>query len=267
MRQQLLVLSLLTFNFFQAQNLIQNNGFEYSPSDPSFKWEVLNGQIEQDRNVFIEGGNSAKFVTKSPNQNTLPYAWVTQDFVLNNTDEYTLKFKYFVPGNLATNSITRVGYDLVNQENMNAFFFPQIKDVNLVFGSWQTFSTTFKVLLFRDGATSVKIKLYLTANSQLSDQIVYFDDVQIVKTNNLSNNEEKFENVSNFWPNPVTDELNFKMEGVSTLDQIIISDQLGKVVVKVENSNTINVSNLAKGVYFAETLYQGKKITKKIIKE
>src|SRR5690606_17586554 len=82
-------------------------------------------------------------------------------------------------------------------------------------------------------------------------------------SNLLSPNEFVLQNF-NVYPNPTSDILNISLENNLVLKQITIYNNLGQVV-KTTNENVINVSNLAKGLYFVEVVTDQGKATKKVV--
>lgn len=70
------------------------------------------------------------------------------------------------------------------------------------------------------------------------------------------------------FPNPAKTELNLKLTNNLPVDKVIITDIVGKVVAeKTENLNTIDIQNLANGVYVL-SVYSGKEsVQTKFFKE
>ena len=257
MKLKLLSIALLIVNINQAQNLIQNPGFEQFSSNTPSQWSILYGQTQPENNIFIEGTKSVKLITTAPNVNIVPLAWLTQNFTLNDTDEYTLKFKYYIPGTILTNTIERVGVGLSLVQEPNAFFFPQIPARPIIFESWQTVSFPFKILLFRNGATSVDVSLSLTVGSPLENQIVYFDDVQIVKSPNLNTNDFDFNNKS-VIKNITSNDIEITKNTATYSYKIFSID--GKLIKEDNNvsSEFIPIENLSNGMYIMNLNLNGK---------
>lgn len=69
------------------------------------------------------------------------------------------------------------------------------------------------------------------------------------------------------YPNPVTTVLNIQLENGCVLDKIIITDLTGKVVIQTENTTTVNIEKLSKGIYFFKSLSGLEQYTSKFIKE
>jgi len=79
----------------------------------------------------------------------------------------------------------------------------------------------------------------------------------------LSNDDFVSQNF-NIYPNPTSDVLNISLENNLVLEQITIYNNLGQVV-KTAIENVIDVSQLAKGLYFVEVATNQGKATKKVI--
>ncbi|MDX1277200.1 T9SS type A sorting domain-containing protein [Oceanihabitans sediminis] len=88
----------------------------------------------------------------------------------------------------------------------------------------------------------------------------------------VTENEVTTENTVKVYPNPVTDVVNIKLSGQNTtLATLQLHDILGRMLVnkKIENesSASLNISSYPTGVYLLTMDVNGKKVTKKIIKE
>ena len=97
----------------------------------------------------------------------------------------------------------------------------------------------------------------------------FIDNVSLIKCNTATNINELNNNFHDIrvYPNPTKDVLYIK----TIIDKnliVSIKDILGKEVVKIKDQKEINVSTLAKGIYFVDIYQNNQKIaTKKIIKE
>ncbi|MBA5793541.1 T9SS type A sorting domain-containing protein [Flavobacterium sp. xlx-214] len=79
----------------------------------------------------------------------------------------------------------------------------------------------------------------------------------------LSNNEFVQQNF-NIYPNPTSDILNIGLENNLVLEQVTVYNNLGQVV-KTTSEDVIDVSQLAKGLYFVEVITNQGKATKKVV--
>src|SRR5690554_77904 len=68
------------------------------------------------------------------------------------------------------------------------------------------------------------------------------------------------------YPNPTTEVLNISLEHDATLENVTIYNNLGQKI-KTVNENTVDVSTLAKGLYFVEVTTNQGKASKKVIVE
>jgi serine protease AprX len=85
----------------------------------------------------------------------------------------------------------------------------------------------------------------------------------------LSNNDFIYDNTIFVYPNPASNVLNFDVNGTLEINNIKITDISGKqVLTKVEGftSNTLDISQLASGVYFATFTSGNNSVVKKFIK-
>jgi len=88
-----------------------------------------------------------------------------------------------------------------------------------------------------------------------------------VRVYNISGKLSKNDFVSqnfNIYPNPTSDILNISLENNLVLDHVTIYNNLGQVV-KTATENVIDVTQLAKGLYFVEVTTNQGKATKKVI--
>ncbi|MCY1501029.1 C5a peptidase precursor [compost metagenome] len=90
-------------------------------------------------------------------------------------------------------------------------------------------------------------------------------------TNGVTLNRDNFiaDNSIVVYPNPVANNLNFSIANDIVLSDISIFDITGKLVISSKDfsSNSVNVSNLQSGVYFAKFSSQDKTVTRKFIKQ
>ncbi|MCE4065478.1 T9SS type A sorting domain-containing protein [Chryseobacterium gleum] len=129
--------------------------------------------------------------------------------------------------------------------------------------SWQKIITT--QLLLTPGSTINKVafaKNYMVAVGGTGFYVVDF------VTTNLSTNDStiRTENMMKVYPNPTSSILFF--EGKDQVKNIIVFDISGKIFKNIENSksNTIDISDLAKGIYFIKIISENTTYVKKVIK-
>lgn len=103
----------------------------------------------------------------------------------------------------------------------------------------------------------------LTGGSQNFSLIV--SGPQVLSTKETA----KIDNAISIYPNPVANSLNFAIADSIVLSDVSIYDVTGKMVISSKDlsSNSIDVSRLQSGVYFAKFASQDKTVTKKFIKQ
>lgn len=103
----------------------------------------------------------------------------------------------------------------------------------------------------------------LTGGSQTFSLIV--SGPQLLSTKETA----KIDNAIAVYPNPVINSLNFDVADSIVLSDVSIYDVTGKMVISSKDlsSNSIDVSRLQSGVYFAKFASEDKTVTKKFIKQ
>ncbi|WP_394774910.1 T9SS type A sorting domain-containing protein [Flavobacterium sp.] len=250
MKTKLLFLALFSIGLAQSQNLLQNGSFEQFTAGVPTSWTITAGTTLQETTTFNHGSSSlnATPVSALP---SLPTILISQDFTLNDTDTYTLKFDYFIPGNSLTNYISGITYELILNNSAEAFFFPpNFTPATITYGTWKTVTFDFKLLLLRAPATSASLKLNLRAGLDIDfpDHHVYFDNVVIARKSSLSNVD--FTKKSTPIVSVSKDEIVLNNDYKNSSYVIYSTD--GKAVKRVNknSSESIEISGLATGVYF-----------------
>ena len=154
-----------------------------------------------------------------------------------------------------------------NYDNANDFIILDSFDATLTLCDYQThsdFETRYFSVL-NDGTFSYII-IYGTDDEFLelvnaSGNILYYKSTPTI----FSINEEVFSAIS-IYPNPVTNTLNITSENTD-IEKLNIYSITGQKVLKQHiNTNTVDVSNLSKGMYFIEITTSERKTIKKFIK-
>jgi len=254
-----------------SQDLLVNGNLETWTNVSPDNWTVEDVEVTQEMTIINEGTTSAKLVPQ-PDGPQLPTASISQEFVLNTTDEYTLSFDYFVPGvTVIDNSVDRITYSLQQLTAGNAFFFTtgeSISDASLVREAWTTVTYTVKVLSFNNGATDTTIKLNLRANAfmQSGTDAAYIDNISLVPSNILTLNNFNTSAVK-ISPNPTTDKIKFS--GYKNISHIALYDIKGTLITTsdtIEN-NELDINQLPKGTYFLTCSSEIGNTSHKIIKQ
>ena len=89
------------------------------------------------------------------------------------------------------------------------------------------------------------------------------DDIKITAGNTASISEVENANVS-LYPNPVTNILNIDAQGIQ---EVNVMDINGRTVMNMQNTNTIDMTNLASGVYFVRVITTDVVSTQKITRK
>lgn len=113
----------------------------------------------------------------------------------------------------------------------------------------------YEFVSWNDGNTENPRHIDLTSDTNL---IAIF--AEIVDNSSLLD----MENITlSFYPNPTKDEITFSTK----VDAVEVIELSGKVLMKAENTEKINISALPAGAYYLKLHSNGKNITQKAIKE
>jgi hypothetical protein len=248
MKTKLLILALFSLGVAQSQNLLQNGSFENFTGNIPNSWTITTGTTLQEATTFNHGTSSLD-ATPVGNMPILPTILISQDFTISDTQVYTLKFDYFIPGNSSTNYINRISSELTLNNSSDAFFFSTPPNNTITYGTWQTVSYDFNILAFRAPATSASMKLGLRVGIDvfLDNHHVYFDNVVIAKKSTLSTVDftKKNNPIVSISKDAITLNSDYKNSSY------VIYSIDGKSVKRGKNSSeSIELSGLATGVYF-----------------
>ena len=89
------------------------------------------------------------------------------------------------------------------------------------------------------------------------------DDIAVTAGNTASISEVENANVV-LYPNPVTNILNIEAQDIQ---EVSVMDVNGRTVMTLQNTNRIDMSNLANGVYFVRVITAEGVSTQKIAKK
>lgn len=122
----------------------------------------------------------------------------------------------------------------------------------------------FRSAIISGNGNFLAVSLYdyfMTPGNYITNDYVHVYDL----TKAAASNQFVLENF-NVFPNPATDILNITLENELILQKVIIFNNLGQIVKETEHV-TIDVSNLAKGIYHVEVqTNQGKAVKKAVLK-
>lgn len=155
------------------------------------------------------------------------------------------------------NAVTRL--KTVQTVTLSYSFFPNVGTVTQTtyhyYGAFNTFP------LFKSTTTHIAVPLL---SIDQTDEILEASGTIIL----LSNQNFSNQSTISIAPNPVTDQLFIQKSTSEKIHSLNISDISGKAILNFNNpENTLNISQLQKGVYFAQIKTDSGTFTKKIIKK
>ena len=248
MKTKLLIATLTFAGLTFGQNLIQNGGFEQFTGNVPNSWIITNGLTAKETTIFNEGSSSLKAILSAQIAGSYPYSYINQIFTMDNTDNYTLSFDYFLPGNFTTNPVTNLSYEMVRQ-GTNAFLLtPTNNIIQPVYGSWITVTYNFRVGIFLNGATSTDVKFNLLSSTDFdfNDRIIYYDKISVTKNiltiNEFETNKNTIKSVTDSEI-VLNENLNLSSFNIYSIDgkNMINSDKF--------SNDVIDISTLSKGIY------------------
>ncbi|WP_228519048.1 RICIN domain-containing protein [Flavobacterium sp. LC2016-12] len=135
-------------------------------------------------------------------------------------------------------------------------------------GGWQNWQTVTQTVNVNAGTYNFGIYIQNTGMNINWIKITKIGAAAITgETSSLIEEEEPIDVVFNVYPNPVSETLFFTKD-VSGGNLNVVDSQTGSVVLSQEmNDNSLNVSNLRKGVYLVVFEKDGEKIIKRFIKK
>jgi hypothetical protein len=94
-----------------------------------------------------------------------------------------------------------------------------------------------------------------------------WEKLNAVMCNNTSINDSGSNTKSiSIYPNPANTEINFDLPSNDDI-QVEISDAMGRLIIKEQNKNKIDISNLINGLYFILVKQGERSYTQKLIKQ
>lgn len=120
------------------------------------------------------------------------------------------------------------------------------------------FDSSGRVVLSSDGTIVAITAMQNDGNGNDSGHVRVYELNKAVSSSNFVSQNFKI------YPNPTPDILNISLENNLVLEQVTIYNNLGQIV-KTASENVIDVSHLAKGLYFVEVTTNQGKATKKLV--
>jgi hypothetical protein len=245
----------------------------YDGPDYEYGWGLLNA--EKAANVITGKNVGSTIIDELTLNNSQTY---TRSITVNGTEPLMVSISWTDRPGTANNGVEDpTDLNLVNDLDVRV-----IKTDNTTYFPWTLDpANTFNAPLrtqdnFRDNYEKVQVdnpggtynivvthKGTLTGGSQNFSLIV--SGPQVLSTKETA----KIDDAISIYPNPVANSLNFAVSNSIVLSDVSIYDVTGKQVLSSKDlsSNSIDVSRLQSGVYFAKFASEDKTVTKKFIKQ
>jgi serine protease AprX len=245
----------------------------YDGPDYEYGWGLLNA--EKAANVITGKNVGSTIIDELTLNNSQTY---TRSITVNGTEPLMVSISWTDRPGTANNGVEDpTDLNLVNDLDVrviktdNTTYFPWTLDPANTFNApvrtQDNFRDNFeKVQVDNPGGTYnivVTHKGTLTGGSQNFSLIV--SGPQVLSTKETA----KIDDAISIYPNPVANSLNFAVTNSIVLSDVSIYDVTGKQVISSKDlsSNSIDVSRLQSGVYFAKFASDDKTVTKKFIKQ
>ncbi|WP_277011631.1 S8 family serine peptidase [Flavobacterium lindanitolerans] len=245
----------------------------YDGPDYEYGWGLLNA--EKAANVITGKNVGSTIIDELTLNNSQTY---TRSITVNGTEPLMVSISWTDRPGTANNGVEDpTDLNLVNDLDVrviktdNTTYFPWTLDPANTFNApvrtQDNFRDNFeKVQVDNPGGTYnivVTHKGSLTGGSQNFSLIV--SGSQVLSTKETA----KIDDAISIYPNPVANSLNFAVTNSIVLSDVSIYDVTGKQVISSKDlsSNSIDVSRLQSGVYFAKFASDDKTVTKKFIKQ
>ena len=245
----------------------------YDGPDYEYGWGLLNA--EKAANVITGKNVGSTIIDELTLNNSQTY---TRSITVNGTEPLMVSISWTDRPGTANNGVEDpTDLNLVNDLDVrviktdNTTYFPWTLDPANTFNApvrtQDNFRDNFeKVQVDNPGGTYnivVTHKGTLTGGSQNFSLIV--SGSQVLSTKETA----KIDDAISIYPNPVANSLNFAVTNSIVLSDVSIYDVTGKQVLSSKDlsSNSIDVSRLQSGVYFAKFASEDKTVTKKFIKQ
>ncbi|MFC6877460.1 T9SS type A sorting domain-containing protein [Flavobacterium myungsuense] len=190
-----------------------------------------------------------------PNGNKSEYEWDTSGNKAKETEYYT----YSDANNNQFNNQFKKEYTFDTSSLMSSFANP-FKDKTGFDYLFEDFPFVNKVLVENEFNYDANTSTY----SNNSRTTYNYNSSITLSTKQPEITIEKIK----VYPNPTKDFLNIQNIANNKIDKVIISDIIGKTVLKCyENAKQINVQDLSKGIYLIEAFSGKVKFTSKFVKE
>ena len=250
----------------QAQTLLNENGSLETWEDGTMAPEgwffspsnLSNGIISKVEGDAQDGNISVKIEARAASSGNNNGG--LQDIEVTAGETYTVSFWYKSEGSelnfrhwFQWRTLNEEGANVNLPENVETF---QPEDSHVAVSEWTEVVVSE---VAPEGAVGIRVNFRNYANS--SD--IYLDNVKVYQGEPTSTQKNNIEGLS-IYPNPASDVVNVISNSLSNKD-IVITDLLGKTVLKANVSQSVNVSSLKSGVYMMQITQDGKSATRKLI--
>ncbi len=182
-----------------------------------------------------------------------------QDIEVTAGETYTVSFWYKSEGNelefkhwIQWRTLNEEGNNVNLPENVETF---QPGDSHVAVSEWTEVVVSE---VAPEGAIGIRVNFRNYANSSdiYIDNVTVYEGTASVKDNNIEG--------LNIYPNPANDLVNVVSSSLSNKD-VVITNLLGKTVLRANVSQTVNISSLSAGVYMMQITQDGKSATRKLV--
>ena len=229
-----------------------------------------NNKISSDLNEKWNGlqwVNSSKTnLTYNANDKIVTYSYTEWDvingiFIERNSTDYILDAN----GNRASETYTSTGYKskqeyIYDTSSLMSSFANPFKDKTGVGFLFEDFPYVNKSLGYNFFTYDTATSSYIISGRTIYD---YNNSIVLATEKFITANA-----IIKVYPNPTQDFLSIQTSLNNEIDKVIVTDLSGKIVLKqYQNSNQVNVQNLAKGMYLLQIFSGDNKWNSKFLKE
>lgn len=249
----------------QAQTPLNTNGSLEDWTDGTTQpdgWYInggllANGNVSKVEGEAQDGNISLKIEAKDPEESGSNNNGGLQDIAVTAGQSYTVSFWYKADNeNLQFKNWfqwrTEVGGGTNIVENVATF---QPGDYLPAVTEWTEVVVT-EVAPANAQAIRVNFRNYKNSTGLHIDNVTVYEGTASVKDNNIEG--------LNIYPNPANDLVNVVSSSLSNKD-VVITNLLGKTVLRANVSQTVNISSLSAGVYMMQITQDGKSATRKLV--
>jgi photosystem II stability/assembly factor-like uncharacterized protein len=280
----------ISFVSSQVGFVIGANGAVYKTTNGGLNWTNISVSLNSwftchffsSSKGFIGGINDMRVTNDGGNTwtqiNQGQFYYIYDNYFLNDSIGYLLELRYFGRSLIYKTSNGGITWtdstEIVKGQIENIFFINA--NVGYAVGGNSTGPSNSSLIFKTINGGTTWSQQNSGVNSILSS--VFFTNQNtgyiagangtILKTQNggVGLQEISNSNKIKIYPNPITDE-QIKLEGISSESIIEIFDNLGKMLVRLKNKNSIDLNEYSKGIYFLRITQPEGLINYKVIKQ